>query len=370
MNIRLGKSGKQECISIGATALAVLGIFGEETETMYRDGNSSYVTLPFAVIISLAVFLLLSALIKKSGCANLGEWIKRGLNSTLGTVAANILLTAFIFSAYEPLSKFTRAMHGLFYEGVSYSSISLFVIPPVLILSILGLETIVRTAKCYVFLLAAVFAVAVVEASTGFELYRIYPFPGSGLSSISRHTIDEIGLILPVLLALLVTADGFNGIETARKAGIIASLIAAVICFVAQFALALTYTYKELSNMFMPLFRINYLNMFEPHLLRTDKLANMTWLNGALLSGGFFIYAGARLTSQFFSIRDIRPVCAVLSFITLSLILIETESKNSIQFRNAADLYRRWSIVVVMLPLLFTVILNLLRGRGKKLETI
>ena len=58
MNLREGKIGKQEGISLAAIAMCIGGLFTLDPEYTYSMGNASYITLPAAAVISLLLFLL------------------------------------------------------------------------------------------------------------------------------------------------------------------------------------------------------------------------------------------------------------------------------------------------------------------------
>ena len=216
-------------------------------------------------------------------------------------------------------------MHGLFFDGIGYGKLAMYVLPTVLFVAWLGFETIGRTAKCFALLLLIVLAVSILTASSEFETYRLYPFPGSNIGLLTRQAFSQSGAFLPALLSLLITCTGLQGTHHAKKAGVIAALISAAVCAAAQLAVSLAFTYTELGDLFMPLFRINNLKSLETHLLRMDKLAHIAWLTGGMLTGSFYIYSASLLFSQVFGVRDIRPVLSSNVLLVGLLIIIDFE---------------------------------------------
>ncbi|HRM25961.1 MAG TPA: GerAB/ArcD/ProY family transporter, partial [Clostridia bacterium] len=174
-------------------------------------------------------------------------------------------------------------------------------------------------------LLLIVLAVSILTASSEFETYRLYPFPGSNIGLLTRQAFSQSGAFLPALLSLLITCTGLQGTHHAKKAGVIAALISAAVCAAAQLAVSLAFTYTELGDLFMPLFRINNLKSIETHLLRMDKLAHIAWLTGGMLTGSFYIYSASLLFSQVFGVRDIRPVLSSNVLLVGLLIIIDFE---------------------------------------------
>lgn len=364
MNMRLGRIGKSEGASTAAVAMIVSGIFTFETKLLYEHGNSTYITLPLAVLASLGIFLLLAKLMESTRAENLGALIKKGVG-VLSPFAACALTLLILYAAYAPLSQFTRAMHGLFFDGVSYTRIVVFTMPAVLVTALLGFETIGRTARLIAPALLTVLFLSTAASASEFEPYRLYPFPGNSAVEIASQTLEEIATFLPALLCLLINADGLNSIKTAKRAGIAAALVSALICLVSQLALGLCYTYKELAEQFMPMFRINYLNKFEAHFMRMDKLAHVIWLGGGMVAGAFYIHAGARLFSQSFDMRDIRPAIAAGAVIPSLMIMIEVESEMSAVLFSAKEFLNRNGFLLVGIPPLAAGLGAALKCRGR-----
>lgn len=359
MNERLGRIGVSEGVAVSVTAMTVSSIFAFESKLLYSGGNSTYLTLPVSIALSLSIFLLLASIIKKTGCANLSVLLKMAFGSFVTPIVSIAFLLLFSYSAYAPLSQFIRAMHGLFFDGVSYSRIVVFTMPPVLIAALLGFETVGRTAKLIAPLLFAVLAVPTAASYGEFELYRLYPLFGNGVKAMIAQVFEETCTFLPALICLLINADGMNGIETARRAGIRASVIAAIICFVCQLALALCYTYKELGELFMPMFRINYLSKFEAHFMRMDKLAHMIWLGGAMAASAYYIYSGARLFCSGFEMKDVRPAIVGGTAATALMSMIEVEGRSAEAFLEAKQFMNQYGFFVLILPLIIGGILAL-----------
>ena len=365
MSHRLGKSGVMEGASTASIAMCTGALFTIESTKLYQNGNASYLTLPVSVLLSLILFLALLRSMEKCGAANLHELLSKGLGR-FGEITLSILLVfILLFRAYAPLGSFIRSLHGLFFEGVSYRDLIVFVAPTVFIVAILGFETIARTAKCFAVLLASIYIVSLAAAYPEFDVYRLYPLLGSGAAAVTVQIAEEVGVFFPALLSLLIIGEGLNDLRTARRIGVISSAVSALVCFTAQMALGLVYTYEGLSRQFMPFFHINYLNMFEAHFMRLDKLANIVFMNGAILTGAFHIYGAARLYSQSFGIRDIRPPVTAFSLITAILVLLETELPDNSLFASAKGFVDAYGFMLVCIPAVAASAIAAIRYRRK-----
>lgn len=323
MNLREGRIGIQEGVCLCVTAMCISGLFTLDPYKTYSKGNTGYITLPLAIFASLIIFLIAMAVMKRTNMDNLSDMVEVALGRGGAGIASTILLMSFILAAYVPLASFTQAMHALFYNGVEYGKLLLFIIPSVVIMAWLGFEAIGRVAKCFSWILIAVTALSLIGASSEFEVYRLYPLMAGGLKHNSKLVICQTTVFLPAMAATLITMKGLNGINSAKRIGIRSAVIAMIICLVVQLAEGLTFEYIELSELFMPLYKINHLNLAENRLLRVDKIAQMVWLNGCILSASFYLYAGSAAFCRGFGIKDIRPSLAAAAVITVAAILLE-----------------------------------------------
>lgn len=217
MNLREGRIGVREGISIAAIAMCTSGLFAFDTKNTCACGSAAYITLPAGGIIAIVFFIIVLAAMRRSGAKNLSELILSAFGGTIGTAVTLVLMLCLLAAAYSPLSGFIQAMHGLFFDGIGYGKLAMYVLPTVLFVAWLGFETIGRTAKCFALLLLIVLAVSILTASSEFETYRLYPFPGSNIGLLTRQAFSQSGAFLPALLSLLITCTGLQGTHHAKK---------------------------------------------------------------------------------------------------------------------------------------------------------
>ena len=132
MNLREGRIGVREGISIAAIAMCTSGLFTFDTK----------IPAPAAVRLisrflpaeSLQSFFLSSCL-RQCGAAgqkNLSELILSAFGGTIGAAVTLVLMLCLLAAAYSPLSGFIQAMHGLFFNGIGYGKLAMYVLPTVL----------------------------------------------------------------------------------------------------------------------------------------------------------------------------------------------------------------------------------------------
>lgn len=364
MNLREGRIGLQEGVCIAAIAMVTSGLFTIDPHSGYANGNATYITLPISILLSALVFFVVTSAMKRSGAVNLAEFLKMELGQVGAAMVSIVLMLFLVIAAYAPLSRFAQAMHGLFFNGVSYRRIIMFILPTVLIVAWMGLETLGRTAKCFSLVLLIILLVTLASAMSEFETYRLYPLMGGDIKHVASQSMSGMMSFLPTVVGLMVICSGLNGIGFTQKSLLIGIAITIIICFITQLALGMVYTYSELEQLYMPLFRINHLDTFEAQLLRLDKLSHMAWLNGGMIAGAFYIYAASMLFTQTFALKDIRPAIGTNALLTVIIMTMEFDGL-ILKLDKAKDFATNFGFIIVSLPLIIAATIAAIRSKSK-----
>lgn len=313
--------GTLEGSAAAAISLFVCGVFSIDSKRAYGAGNSTYIAIPLSILVSLAIVILLSRAIERSGCGDLAEYLDGRLGFAEGTAVLTIFAACMIRNAVKPFSCFLEVLHRLVFDGASYEMILAIIFPVTVFTAVRGFESIGRLAVCFGGIILISLMIVVVSAVPTYETYRLYPLMGDGPASFLRLTGEYTLNALPPMLGLLVMGRGLNGIRFAEKCAVRAALAASAACAVTQIALGLTYTYETLSGLLMPLYRINFLSLSQSYALRLDKLFIMVWLCGCVISCAWSIFTAARLFAGFFRFGSSVPAAAAFSALVSALIL-------------------------------------------------
>lgn len=217
MNLREGRIGVREGISIAAIAMCTSGLFTFEHKKYLRLRQCGlyHAFLPAESLRSFFFIIVLAAMRRQRGKKLSDSSVRFG--GTIGAAGHTCAVLCLLAAAYSPLSGFIQAMHGLFFNGIGYGKLAMYVLPTVLFVAWLGFETIGRTAKCFALLLLIVLAASILTASSEFETYRLYPFPGSNIGLLTRQAFSQSGAFLPALLSLLITCTGLRERSQRKK---------------------------------------------------------------------------------------------------------------------------------------------------------
>ncbi len=313
MRYRLGSIGPAEAASLTAIAMTTNGLFNIDGSTAYANGNLSYLTIPFAALLSLVPFIAVSYAIERRARRGLWELYRGAFGGFIGTLLSLLTCAALMYCAVCPMLKFAGVMHEEIYNGVDYRALLLFMLPCVVVLAWMGFETLGRTAKCFAPVLLISLAVLIVVSIPRQHEYRMYPLRQGGAAWFTGFVSSQQLNFLPPLFGLLVCPDGINDIKTARKSGVLAAMASAIICFAVNLMLSRVFSYQALTGMFMPLCKVSSLSIEKNYIMGLDKLLTMLWVNGGFLTSAYCIYAAALLAARTLGQADVTPNIAVLS---------------------------------------------------------
>lgn len=357
MNLRLGAFGKQETAATVLLCTFFGGCFSVDCRTLFGQGNASWLTEIIAVIQALLLFEAAVWALRVRGGSDLSALIG---DSKLKKALAVPLMLALVLAAMLPLKSFLLTMTEFVFAGSRSVAACLYLLPCLFLLTVLGAETIVRTARIFLPILILSILAALVSGIGEYRFDRIFPIPiGNPFRLMSEAGSAQLRAASP-LLALLCVGEGTQDRMAMRSAGRIGTIAGGALAAAALFALAMMFPYSELREMSAPFYRMLIEVRAENPTLRLDRAVLFLWLAGAILCAAFYLYAACLLFCRTFGVRDARPVALCVSGLAVTLILVlqyDTAATSAVR----GHLYRdAWALIGVPVPLI------LLKKRRKK----
>ena len=343
--------------------MIISGLFSFESDTAYLKGNSTYLSLPLACILSFGVFLLCSYAMSKTGASDLKMLFVNSYGQGLGIIMCFIITIIMIANTCVLLNKFLNVMNSYFFQEASYYAIMFYMIVVIAAFGIMGFETINRTSKIIGVILLLMLILLFLNSASGYQTYKMYPIAGDGAKNMLSFSFCSTLFFLPAIISALITSKGMHGIVNARKNVINAAIIAIIICGVSQFLLALSFTYDELSTLYMPLYRMSMITGDENFIVRIDKLSGFAWLIGALLSCSLYVYSSSLLFCRSFRQNDIRPTVLGITLVS-GLICILSHSGKHMTF-DFLKYINKYGTIITLIPLILASLLALLKKNAQ-----
>ena len=146
-----------------------------------------------------------------------------------------------------------------------------------------------------------------------YQPYRLYPLPGNTWGQVAGYSLRHTFFLLPALLGGLSLSRSVHGPKFIRSAGCIGGLGAAILAFLTQLAISMTYGYQDLTTIYAPLYRLDMGMLREGYLFRMDKVSLFLWLMGELIGAAFFLFTASRIASRELGLGNAKPAVAAFS---------------------------------------------------------
>lgn len=357
MKLYEGRSGTQEIACLVGLSSGVVGLFGIDSMTLYANGNTSFISIPVAIILMLAVsFLAMTALNQQGGVSQGNVFTK---------LAAILQVILLVLSGITILMRFTDAIHYYIYARSQYEAVLVWILLTILLIDFLGFETVSRTARCLGIILAIVLIATLLIATGGSEPYRLSPFPGKRTTESIKETILISALVLPGTIALMFFPKSANGFNSALRGTIIGVFVAAALVAASQFVLGMAYTYTELENLYMPLYELNMILPDEGYFMRYDKLLLFVWLIGAVVTCAFYTYSASNILCRVVKGSDVKPNLVAVLVVIGTVVLLYEKNAWAHKFVESIMLWGCAALIAMLLGALIVGKLMLRRKNEK-----
>ena len=349
MNLRIGAFGRQESAAMVLIAAFFGGCFGMDSCVLHEHGNASWIVQIIATVQALLLFEGTVWVLRVRGGNDLSALI--GKSRFKKTLAAPLIL-ALALAALQPLEQFLFTMTQYVFTDSKQVTACLYLLPSLFLLTALGAETLVRTARILLPIMLLSIIAALFSGIGQYHLYRIHPIPlrdPFGIFSLAGAA--QVRAAAP-LIALLCIGEGTQDRMAMRSAGRIGAIAGGLLATASLFALSMTFTYTQLQDMPSPFYRMLVEVRAENPTLRLDRAVLFLWLGGAILTAAFYLYAASVLFAKTFGVRDVRPVALCLSGIAITLILVLYYNSETTAM-ILKMLYRyAWVLISVPFPLI------------------
>lgn len=325
MNDRLGRFGRRELTALTAICTLIFGCFSTEESGIFDTGNRLHFATLIALFVSVTVLRLAANALERAGADSLGGRLALFPKPVCGA-ACVFGVSALLLGATLPGMRFIRAMTDFIYVEAEPARIALYCVPCLAALSMLGMETLTRTARVLLPLTLAAAAFGLGSDVPLYRFYRLYPLLSDGMRLVQQSAVSLLRF-LPVVLLLLSCARGAQGWRNVRRAGTVGMLLGGALTVVAELCLGMSYRYTELRELSAPLYRLMLEIDTDNASVRLDRVVLFVWTMAALFASACAVYGAALLTVECFSLRDVRPFAMLFAaaVVTAALVLREAD---------------------------------------------
>lgn len=365
MRIREGKIGRQESAALIGTTVYTSMVFTLSSTEAYRSGNSTYLWMPAAIALALAVVLFVMHAMEKCGISTLDMLFKTAFGKIIGGVVGGVVIVLLLFSAFELLTDFVNLIHSFVYYDQPYWNIILWIVASVGLLGFMGLESIARTGRLLLPAFAVILALWLLLPIESFDRSNLYPFPGNTLSEMGKLVWEKTSSAFAPIIAVLTITNGMHGMKFTRNACGIGVLCALFAVAATQLCLGLTYGYKDLVEMSYPMYRLDMMMPQEGYFFRMDKVALFFWLAMGLIASAYYVFTAAMMWCRCYGPKDTRPAVLALCVILACAIQIQAEGYYE-EFARGIEAVNQWAWTAILLPVIASAVQLIKKRKGKE----
>lgn len=349
MNLREGRSGTSESVFSLSLAMTICGLFIISSEQAYAGGNSTYISVPLGCLLAFFVYAACAWAQIKTGSGDLSELFTYAFGRVASSVISVVICAIQVLFISIIMDRFLNLMQAFFFHDASIYALAGYFFAVTTVLACMGFEVQNRTAKLTAILFLLVHILLLFNSRSGYESYKIYPVVGDGSEHMLLFSLQSVILFLPSLTVLLSCSGGVNGSASGMRISLRATTVTTIICAVTQLFLALSATYDELAEFFMPLYRMSMVTGEENFLVRLDKVSAFIWTLGALSACAYLLYGASHLFCRTFSQDDIRPGAVSFGLVGSLLCLLNNSDIHILDHINKPNLLYT---LVLSIPLL------------------
>lgn len=310
--VREGRFGVSEAVSLTCITICAKIFYTSPGYLSRLVGTTGWMTTLVSTLTSLAAFSVVLFLFSRYPGKNIIEIFFLTLGPFFGALFSLAFSAAFLVSAGIMIREFSDVMKIYVLLNTPISLVVVVFIIGVVVVSMLGLETLVRFARLSVYVILAAFLLVLLLGLENYRFANIAPFFGYGagptlLQGAARSSFYDSVMILTVF------SGSLQGTKFLRKAGYRSLVIAGAITSLGLLCFSLTFpvsTLQELTDPMLELARtIHYGSFFQ----RMEPIFIFIWVVSSLIATTALFYASVSSYSKTFRIQDTKPVILPMS---------------------------------------------------------
>ncbi|WP_347490643.1 GerAB/ArcD/ProY family transporter [Desulfoscipio sp. XC116] len=278
--------------------------------------NAAWMIPLIQIAIGLGGVWLLAALLAKSSGRDLVQIGEELTGPYINTLFSFYYLIVIIFVAAIALRGTSERVVAGFLPDTPISLVVISFVMGSMIVSYLGLEAIVRTARFLVGILVLSMILLYVLTSPFWDLVSIYPLLGAGSHEIIKAALMNTGDFVEILLLGIIYP--FIPQDKVRAIGIWGVLIAGTFMFLIVLVTILVFTYPTASELTLPSFELARIINIGRFGQRMEVVFLPIWVFANLILLSISFYAGAKILARMCKLKDYRPF--VFSATVLSVV--------------------------------------------------
>ncbi|MDF2675356.1 MAG: spore gernimation protein [Clostridiales bacterium] len=359
--IKEGKFGPQEAICLVVITIVAKIFYTDPSIISNLAGTAGWYMTLISVFVAAVGFTLMYLLLKRFPGKDIIEIFEITLGRFLGFAFSALLALLMVAIAAVRMREFSEVLKAYVLPLTPLTLILFLFIGTVMLLNILGLETIARLSKLTIYGMMVGFFIVLILGTQNYSIHHFFPILGYGIEKTLYHGIIRSSVYGEVVI-LAVFAGSLQGIKHIKKIGYTSLVLSGFFISIALLAFILTFPYYVAMEITSPMYEMATLIDYGRFLQRVDPIFLFIMTISSLISVSTVFYAFMSIYCKMFRIQDRKPVILAASIITFVLATAQ-QSISDVAFGSVQNL-RNYGGLFFYMPPLISLIVAKLRKKG------
>lgn len=336
-------SEQKETTALMVTLISTKMLLTFPRTMIINSGNGAWIQAIYVSLIAAAVYMVTWSM--QRGNKNVIQLAEKTGGKPLKIIVGMIVFAVLIINFMPIIRIFPETVKIALLHDFNVNVIIAVFLLAIGVGAYIGIESMARINYMFLPVAAVVFAVFLLLLIPNYHFYNLMPLFGEGFKSIFADGFHGISLFSDILV-LNILLPYCKNTESAKKSGIMAIVISAVVSVVILVSYCMIYPFPASKEFMIPVYQLARVIHISSFFSRFEAIFQFIWSIIILLYSGAYIYTLCYVFQITFSLKFYKPlifpvilICGTAAMLPDSLVdLIRTEKIENIIVYPAAFL--------------------------------
>jgi spore germination protein KB len=357
--IKEGKFGPQEGVWLIVITVCTKIFYTSPSMVAALTGTAGWYMTLISASVALLGFTFIYMLLKSFPGKDIIEIFEITLGPFIGFIFSSMLAIAMLYIASIRMREFLEVVKVYILPITPMPLILVLFLISVVILNMLGIETLARLSKLTSYGMVAGFFIVIMLAWQNYNVNNLFPIFGYGIKETLYHGLIRSSTYGEVII-IAVFAPCFQGTKYIKKLGYRGLILSAFFISLALLSFTLTFPYHVGMEIVSPMYEMAALIDYGRFLQRVDPIFLFIMGISSIISASTIFCAFISIYCKMFAMQDTKPVILGGSIIVFSLALFQS-SMSDVVFKSVQNIRNYGGLFFYVLP-----VISLIAAKSRK----
>ena len=361
--IKEGKFGVQEAMLLTTLTISSKVFYTSPGLVVSIIGNTGWYMTLISMGTAILGFTFIYLLLKRFPGKDIVTIFNDTMGGIMGFIFSGVLGLYLLFVAASTIYEFTEVVKVYVFPLTPSALIIGIFAAGVLVLCLLGLESLARFAKLSVYAMLFGFVLILLLGIQNYDINRLFPIFGFGADKVLISGIIRSSAYGEVII-LAVFATSLQGVNHIKKAGYTSLILSGILISTSLLAFALSFSYYIAQEIVSPMYQMATLIDYGRFVQRVEPVFLFIWFISSFISITGIFYCFVSIYCKMFRIQDSKPIIMGSVIILFAGAMIQS-SIGVTASQNIQTIRQYGWIPPFILPLI-SLLIGIFRKRGAK----